>query len=56
VAYKFGGFFHKAPTLYRYWETIIVCKYKKQGSLSGFMPLTGMGHAPILLKISAIIA
>jgi hypothetical protein len=26
VACKFHGFFHKNPTQYRYWETIIVCK------------------------------
>jgi len=43
VAYKFGGFFHKAPTLYRYWETIIVFKWQKQGSLRSLMPLTGWG-------------
>jgi hypothetical protein len=43
VACKFHGFFHKAPTLYRYLEAIIACKWYKQGSQSSSRPLTGRG-------------
>ncbi len=30
VAFKFRGFFHKTPTLYRYWETIIYFKWQNR--------------------------
>ncbi len=43
VACKFYGFFHKAPTLYRYWETIIDFKWQKQGSLSSSIGLSQDG-------------
>ncbi len=43
MAFKFPGFFHKPPTLYRYWQKIIDFKWQKQGSLSNFRPLTGWG-------------
>ncbi len=33
----------RSPTLCRYWKTIIVCKWLKQGSRSSFRPLTGWG-------------
>jgi hypothetical protein len=36
VACKFPGFFHEAPMLYRYLETIIDINGHKQGSLSSF--------------------
>jgi hypothetical protein len=40
VACKFRGFFHQAPTLYRYLETIIDFKWQKRGSLNSSRPLT----------------
>ncbi len=50
VACKFRGFFHKPPTLYRYWEPIIYLKWQKQGSLSSFRPFTGWGLHRFLWK------
>ncbi len=48
VACKFPRFFHKPPTLYCYWETIIAFKWQKQGSRSSFRPLTGWGQNKFL--------
>jgi hypothetical protein len=50
VACKFHGFFHKAPTLYRYWETIIDFKLQKQGSLSSSIGLPEDGACTNLFE------
>ncbi len=50
VACKFPRFFHKPPTLYCYWETIIAFKWQKQGSRIRFKPLTGWGQHTFVWK------